>query len=161
MDQADRHMAPGGQAPEILAGAPAGAVLPKGDIAHSLGTVLPTPMPPLALQPALGTGLAGSQSGQGIHALAGGGAGCGHRAGELRDLRDEGPTGSQLSLHRGPALDGADGEAPRQDGDGSRSLLSGGKPLSAILPKPWKPSNEVALLFDNLHILVNQRDHHQ
>ena len=107
MDQGDGEIAQGGQNLWGVAGAQAGAIFPKGDIAHIMAAILDAPMPAIELQQALGTGLGGSEGSDEIDHLGGRGAGFGHAPDELRHLCDKGPASSEIGVHFGTDLDGA------------------------------------------------------
>ena len=76
-----------------------------------MGAVLDAPVPAVEVQQALWTGLGRREGSDEIDYLGGDFAGFGHGAGELRNLFDKRPAGSEIGVHLGTHLDGAHLEA--------------------------------------------------
>src|SRR5947207_2000618 len=91
MNEGDGQIAQRGHDLRSRAGAQAGPVFTKGDIAHIMHTMLNAPMTPRQIEEAAWTGLDGSEVGDEIDHLLGGLARFAHgdRARQASDLRSE------------------------------------------------------------------------
>ena len=100
MDQGDGEIPQGGHNLWSIAGPQARPILPEGDIAHIMGTILDAPMPPIEVQQALRAGFGRREGGDEIDDFRGGFARFGDGAGELRDLRNKGPGQGKIGIQR-------------------------------------------------------------
>ena len=109
MNEGDGQIAQRGHDLRSRAGAQAGTVFAKGDIAHIMHTILNAPMTPRQIEEAARAGLDGSEVGDEIDHFLGGFARFAHgdRARQARHLTNQRPGGSQVVVQATTDLDRA------------------------------------------------------
>ncbi len=125
MNEGDGQIAQSSHDLRSRASVQAGAIFPKGDIAHIMRTILNAPMATPQLEEASRTGLDLSEVGDEIDHLLGDLAGLAHPdvAGQTSDLTHQWPGGSQVVIHATTDLDGAGLDPPSPPIDATLLLV--------------------------------------